>query len=73
MDYAQILSGLFVGSHPRAIGDVERLRRESVITAVLNLQTDEDMDSVKLDWRLLEALSTRKTSERLISGRPFSE
>jgi protein-tyrosine phosphatase len=55
MDYAQILSGLFVGSHPRAIGDVERLRRESAITAVLNLQTDEDMDSVKLDWRLLEA------------------
>jgi protein-tyrosine phosphatase len=55
MDYDQILSGLFVGSHPRAIGDVERLRRESAITAVLNLQTDEDMDSVKLDWRLLEA------------------
>jgi protein-tyrosine phosphatase len=55
MDYAQILTRLFVGSHPRAIGDVERLRRESAITAVLNLQTDEDMDSVKLDWRLLEA------------------
>jgi protein-tyrosine phosphatase len=55
MNYAQILSGLFVGSHPQAIGDVERLRRESAITAVLNLQTDEDMDSVKLDWRPLEA------------------
>jgi protein-tyrosine phosphatase len=55
MDYAQILSGLFVGSHPRAVGDVERLRRELAITAVLNLQTDEDMESVKLDWRPLEA------------------
>jgi protein-tyrosine phosphatase len=55
MDYAQILSGLFVGSHPRAIGDVERLRRESAITAVLNLQTDEDMRSVNLDWQPLEA------------------
>src|SRR5208282_597090 len=32
MDYAQILSGLLVGSHPRAVGDVERLRRESAIT-----------------------------------------
>jgi protein-tyrosine phosphatase len=54
MDYAQILSGLFVGSYPQAIDDVERLRRESAITAVLNLQTDEDIDSVKLDWRPLE-------------------
>jgi protein-tyrosine phosphatase len=54
MDYAQILSGLFVGSHPRSIGDVDRLRRESAITAVLNLQTDEDMRSVKLDWQPLE-------------------
>jgi protein-tyrosine phosphatase len=53
MDYAQILSGLFVGSHPRAIGDVERLRRESAITAVLNLQTDEDMRSVNLNWQPL--------------------
>jgi protein-tyrosine phosphatase len=55
VDYTQILSGLFVGSHPRDIGDVERLQRESAITALLNLQTDEDMDSVKLDWRPLEA------------------
>jgi protein-tyrosine phosphatase len=55
MDYAQILSGLFVGSHPQAIDDIERLRRESAITAVLNLQTDEDMDSVKLNWQPLEA------------------
>ena len=55
MDYAQILSGLFVGSHPRAIGDVERLRRDSAITAVLNLQTDEDMRSVNLNWQPIEA------------------
>jgi hypothetical protein len=54
MDYAQILSRLFVGSHPRAIGDVERLRRESDITTVLNLQTDEDMRSVNLNWQPLE-------------------
>jgi protein-tyrosine phosphatase len=55
MDYAQIISGLFVGSHPRAIGDVGRLRRESAITAVLDLQTDEDMRSVNLNWQPLEA------------------
>jgi hypothetical protein len=55
MDYAQILSGLFIGSHPQTIDDVEQLRRESAITAVLNLQTDEDMRSVQLAWRPLEA------------------
>jgi protein-tyrosine phosphatase len=55
MDYAQILPGLFVGSHPRAIADVERLRRESAITAVLNLQTNEDMRSVNLNWQPIEA------------------
>jgi len=55
MEYAQILPGLFVGSHPRTIGDVERLRQESAIAAVLNLQTDEDMRSVNLDWPPLAA------------------
>ena len=55
MDYAQILSRLFIGSHPQTIDDIERLRRESAITAVLNLQTDEDMRSANLNWRSLEA------------------
>ena len=55
MDYAQILPGLFVGSHPQAVDDIERLRHESSVTAVLNLQTDEDMRSVKLNWLPLEA------------------
>src|ERR1700740_1777102 len=55
MDYAQILSGLFVGSHPHTIDDIDRLRRDSAISAVLNLQTDDDMRSVKVDWPPLEA------------------
>ena len=54
MDYAQILSGLFIGSHPQTTDDIERLRRESAITAVLNLQTDDDMRSVNLRWPPLE-------------------
>jgi protein-tyrosine phosphatase len=55
MDYAQIRSGLFIGPHPQAIDDIERLRGKSAITAVLNLQTDDDMRSVNLNWRPLEA------------------
>ncbi len=55
MDYAPIIPGLFVGSHPQAVDDIERLLRDSAITAVLNLQTDDDMRSVKLDWPPLAA------------------
>jgi len=55
LTYAQILPNLFIGSHPRTIEDIERLRREAGITAVLNIHTDDDMRSVSLDFPPLEA------------------
>jgi protein-tyrosine phosphatase len=55
LTYAQILPRLFIGSHPRTIDDIERLRREAGITAVLNIHTDDDMRSVNLDFSPLEA------------------
>src|SRR2546428_5262245 len=55
MDYAQILPRFFLGSYPRNIGDIDRLRQESAITAVLNLQTDGDMRSHGLFWGPLKA------------------
>ena len=55
LTYAQILPRLFIGSHPRTVDDIERLRREAGITAVLNIHTDDDMRAVNLDWRTLEA------------------
>ncbi|PYV28087.1 MAG: hypothetical protein DMG24_02980 [Acidobacteria bacterium] len=55
MDYAQILPQLFLGSYPRSIDDIDRLRQESAITAVLNLQTDADMRSHGLFWGPLKA------------------
>jgi len=53
MDYDQILPELFVGSHPGSCDDIDRLKTESDITAVLNLQTDEDLMWWKLDWPTL--------------------
>ena len=53
MEFAQVLPGLFVGSHPKTIEDIETLRQLGV-TAVLNLQTNEDMISVALLWQPLE-------------------
>ena len=55
MDYAKILSRLFVGSHPQTTDDIDELQRDLAITAVLNLQTDEDMAAVNLNWQPLEA------------------
>src|SRR5438445_12626641 len=53
--YAQILPRLYIGSHPRTIDDIERLRREAGITAVLNIHTDDDMRAVNVDFPPLEA------------------
>ena len=55
LTYAQILPRLFVGSHPRTIADIERLRQELGVTAVLNIHTDADMSAVFLDFQPLEA------------------
>jgi protein-tyrosine phosphatase len=55
MDYIQLLGQLFLGSRPETAADINRLRLDSGITAVLNLQTDDDMRAVNLVWEPLEA------------------
>ena len=53
MDYHQILPKLFVGSYVETAEDIDRLRHDAGVTAVLNLQTDDDMRYFKLDWDAL--------------------
>jgi protein-tyrosine phosphatase len=50
MNLNQIEPNLFVGSCPQHAEDVERLRNEHGITAVLNVQTDEDLDDWGIHW-----------------------
>lgn len=50
MRYAQILHRLFLGSRPESPVDIETLRLKEGITAVLNLQTDDDMRAVGVVW-----------------------
>lgn len=50
MNYDQILPELYCGSCPRTPADVDALRRAAGVTAVLNLQTDEDFESWGIDW-----------------------
>jgi protein-tyrosine phosphatase len=55
MEYVQLLGRLFLGSRPGTTADIDRLRLDSGITAVFNLQTDDDMRAVHLVWEPLEA------------------
>lgn len=53
MDFDQILPKLYVGSYPR-VGDIDKLNRHG-ITAVLNVQSDEDLEYLGLDWSEMRA------------------
>jgi len=55
MDHSQILTNLFVGSFPKGEADVAQLKAAG-ITAVLNLQTQEDFDFHDVDWPHLQAV-----------------
>jgi len=54
MELDQILPRIFLGSCPVEPGDIDRLK-ELGITAVLNLQTEEDFLFWGIDWPLLES------------------
>ncbi len=50
MNCDQVLAHVLVGSYPDSVADVDRLRQQFGVTAVLNLQTDEDIGGHCLDW-----------------------
>ena len=52
INFDQILENLFVGGCPRTDDDIELLQH-SRISAVLNLQRDEDFVAQKINWNLL--------------------
>lgn len=58
MDYSCILENLFVGSCPRSTTDIDLLIRDYGITAVLCLQTDEDIRYLSLDFERIQASYT---------------
>jgi DNA-binding NarL/FixJ family response regulator len=62
MDYSPIPSKLFIGSHPRAVDDTERLRQESAATAVLNCRRTkmEMLAKLKPDILLLDVRMPEK-------------
>jgi protein-tyrosine phosphatase len=52
MDCDQICPNLFVGSYPQTLKEINALKAMD-ITAVLNLQTDDDERFLKIDWEVV--------------------
>ncbi|MEN6493547.1 MAG: dual specificity protein phosphatase family protein [Thermoguttaceae bacterium] len=55
MNLDPILPNLYVGSCPVNPADIDRLQQEFKISAVLNVQTDDDFAYWGIDWDRLEA------------------
>jgi protein-tyrosine phosphatase len=55
MNLSQILPRLFVGSCPTRADDIDHLKADYGITAILNLQTEHDFDYYDLDWGRIAA------------------
>jgi len=53
MNLNQVLPEVFLGSCPETVEDIDHLQQKVGVTAVLNLQTDEDMQHAGCDWRKL--------------------
>jgi hypothetical protein len=54
INYDQILPNLYVGTYPQNLRDIQELKNRYGITAVLNLQTDEDLRERGIDWPAME-------------------
>lgn len=55
MDHSQVLPNFHVGSCPRSREDIDRLKKDAGITAVVNVQTEGDFSYWEIDWPVLEA------------------
>lgn len=54
IDVTWILPRLLVGSCPQVCDDIDRLKRDYGVTAVLNLQTEDDFAYWGIAWEQLE-------------------
>ena len=51
-DASRILPSLYIGNAPSGAADVEALRHDTDVTALLSLQTDADLEGRGLSWDL---------------------
>ncbi|MBI4850487.1 MAG: dual specificity protein phosphatase family protein [Acidobacteria bacterium] len=61
--FNRILPNLYVGTVPKTFDDVERLIREAGISAVINLQTDDDFEWYQVDWPKIQQYYEKRNIE----------
>jgi protein-tyrosine phosphatase len=72
MYYSRILPTLYLGPCPRSPNDVDDLTHQIGITAVLNLQSDEDFQYWKIGWpAILDQYLARSILVRRVQVRDF--
>jgi len=73
MDVSKILPNLYVGSHPACKSEIDGLK-DAGITAVLNVQTDDDFRYLGSDWSSQRAYYFAQRMEiRRVPIRDFDE
>lgn len=60
INFDQITTTVFIGTYPQSSLDIDRLRDGPGITAVVNLQSDIDMKSLRLNWSRLQRHYARR-------------
>eukprot|EP00239_Pterosperma_sp_CCMP1384_P000243 CAMPEP_0197847668 /NCGR_PEP_ID=MMETSP1438-20131217/6714_1 /TAXON_ID=1461541 /ORGANISM="Pterosperma sp., Strain CCMP1384" /LENGTH=580 /DNA_ID=CAMNT_0043459657 /DNA_START=508 /DNA_END=2250 /DNA_ORIENTATION=+ len=50
LNWDEITPLIIVGSCPRSVGDVDRLKHEAGVDAIMCLQSDACFDALKIDW-----------------------
>jgi protein-tyrosine phosphatase len=74
MHYHHILPYLLVGSHPASTEDIDELKDDVGVTAVLNLQTDDDFESLRIDGDRLHAFyESRGMQVRRVPVRDYDD
>lgn len=70
INFDQVEPGIFVGSSPQSSVDVARLKQLK-ITAVISLQSDDDLKARKIDWEKL--LASYQHNDILIERFPIND
>jgi protein-tyrosine phosphatase len=60
INFDQITKSIYVGTYPQNPPDIDRLRDGARITAVVNLQSDVDMNGLRVNWKKLEKYYTQR-------------
>jgi protein-tyrosine phosphatase len=72
MNFTRVFPKIYIGSYPETPEDIDYLRRPMGVTAVLNLQSDDDLRSLDCDWaEMLAQYRRSRIQVRRVAVRDF--